>query len=61
MQITITAKLKLITTHEQFHALRQTQLAYRDALNLASAHAFAHGKTSNSRKLHHDLYAQVRS
>ncbi|HEX4204748.1 MAG TPA: hypothetical protein VHZ51_11265 [Ktedonobacteraceae bacterium] len=32
MQQIITAKLKLITTTQQFQALRTTQLAYRDAL-----------------------------
>ena len=61
METTLTAKFKLKTTPEQFAALRQTQLAYRDALNLTSAHAFANGKTSNSKKLHRDLYEQVRS
>jgi hypothetical protein len=33
MRPTLTAKLKLHTTPEQFRALRATQLAYRDALN----------------------------
>ena len=61
MQTTLTAKLKLVTTPEQFAALRQTQLAYRDALNQASQHAFAQGKTSNSRRLHHALYEEVRA
>ena len=61
METTVTAKLKLKTTPDQFQALRQTQLAYRDALNLASAHAFANGKTSNSKRLHRDLYEQIRS
>ena len=51
MDTTITAKLKLVTTPEQFRQLRLTQLAYRDALNQASQHAFAHGKTSNSQRL----------
>jgi putative transposase len=60
METTITAKLKLTTTSEQFRLLRQTQLAYRDALNLVSTHAFTHGKTSNSKKLHRDLYERVR-
>lgn len=32
MQTTLTAKLKLTTTPEQFAALRATQLAYRDGL-----------------------------
>src|SRR5215469_4641812 len=60
MRITLTAKLKLTTTPEQFAALRATQLAYRDGLNLVSRHAFARGKASNSRRLQRDLYADVR-
>ena len=56
----ITAKLKLTTTPEQFQALRQTQLAYRDALNAVSRSAFEQGKTSNVTRLHKGLYAQVR-
>ena len=61
MQTTLTAKLKLVTTPEQFRQLRLTQLAYRDALNQASQHAFAHGKTSNSQRLHRDLYDETRA
>src|SRR5215467_2714203 len=61
MQTTITAKLKLVTTPEQFAALRQTQLAYRAALNQASLYAFTHGKTSNSQRLHHALYEETRT
>ena len=61
MQTTITAKLKLMATPEQFCALRRTQLAYRDALNQASQHAFAQGKTSNSQRLHRDLYEETRA
>src|SRR5215472_16883639 len=61
MQTTITAKLKLGTTPEQFTALRQIQLAYRDALNQASQYAFAHGKTSNRQRMHHALYDEVRA
>jgi putative transposase len=60
MQTTITAKLKLVTTPEQFAALRQIQLAYRDVLNQASQYAFTHGKTSNSQRLHQALYDVVR-
>ena len=41
----ITAKLKLLPTKTQQQRLRQTQLAYRDALNAVSHYAFAHGKT----------------
>jgi hypothetical protein len=61
MQTTITAKLKLVTTPEQFRQVRLTQLAYRDALNQTSQHAYAHGKTSNSRRLHRDLYEEIRA
>jgi putative transposase len=60
MNTTLTAKLKLTTTPEQFQALRATQLTYRDALNRVSQHAFAHGKTSNGKRLQRDLYAEVR-
>src|ERR1051326_1627507 len=61
MQTTLTAKLKLVTAPEQFRQLRLTQLAYRDALNQTSQHAFAHGKTSNSRRLHRGLYDEIRA
>jgi putative transposase len=61
VKITITAKLKLLTTSEQFEALRQTQLAYRDALNYVSAYSFAHGKTSNSKRLQKETYTEVRA
>lgn len=61
MQTTITAKLKLSPTPEQGKLLRQTILAYRDALNQTSRHAFAHGKTSNAQRLHRDLYGEVRA
>lgn len=61
MQTTLTAKLKLTTTPEQFQALRTTQLAYRDALNMVSVYAFAHGKTSNQKRLQRETYAPVRS
>jgi putative transposase len=61
METTITTKLKLLATPEQFRQLRLTQLAYRDALNQASQYAFAHGKTSNSQRVHHVLYDEVRA
>ena len=48
MQQIITAKLKLETTTEQLVQLRQTQLAYRDALNFVSRYAFEHGKVSST-------------
>jgi len=57
----ITAKLKLITTPDQFQALRTTQLAYRDALNAASHYAFEHGKTSSTITLHKGMYAELRT
>jgi putative transposase len=60
MQQIITAKLKLTTTPEQFQALRQTQLAYRDALNAVSRYAFEQGKTSNVTRLHKGMYAELR-
>ena len=57
---TLTAKLKLHPSPEQFAALRTTQLAYRDALNLVSRYAFDHGKTSSNRALHQGCYAELR-
>ena len=61
MQTILTTKLKLTLTPDQFRALRATQLAYRDALNLVSRYAFAHGKTSNQRRLQRDTYRDVRN
>ncbi len=61
MQQIITAKLKLLTTPEQHRLLRQTQLAYRDALNYVSRYAFEHRKISNAQKLHRGTYQDVRS
>jgi IS605 OrfB family transposase len=60
MKQTVTAKLKLLTTPEQFFALRQTQLAYRDGLNAVSQFAFAHGKTSSVMKMHKGMYTTLR-
>jgi putative transposase len=60
MQQILTAKLKLHTTPEQFRALRQTQLAYRDALNFSSRYAFAHGKLSNQHALQQACYEDIR-
>jgi putative transposase len=60
MKITLTAKLKLLPTPDQFRALRATQLAYRAALNHVSAYAFAHGKTSNGKRLQKATYADLR-
>src|SRR6266446_7751601 len=61
MQQIITAKLKLLTTTDQFAALRTTQLAYRDALNAVSHYAFEHGKTSSVTTLHKGMYAELRA
>src|SRR5258706_16083797 len=61
MKQIITAKLKLITTTGQFQALREIQLAYRDALNAVSQYAFEHGKTSSTAALHRGMYAQLRT
>src|SRR5258707_11414780 len=61
MHATLTATLKLHTTPEQRQLLRQTQLAYRDALNYVSRYAFAHGKISSERRLHKELYYDVRA
>lgn len=61
MKQVITAKLKLLTTPEQHNKLRQTQLAYRDALNYTSSYAFEHGKTSNEKRLHDGLYYDIRA
>jgi putative transposase len=61
MDSIITAKLKLQTTPEQFRALRQTQLAYRDALNYVSRYAFEHGKMSNQISLQGATYLDVRA
>src|SRR5260370_6745555 len=60
MQQIITAKLKLLTTPEQHHLLRQTQLAYRDALNYVSRYAFEHGKTSSNERLQQGTYHEIR-
>ena len=61
MKQTLVAKLKLQPTPEQFQALRQTQLAYRDALNYVSRYAFEHGKMSNKVRLQDGTYRQIRA
>jgi hypothetical protein len=58
---TISAKLKLNTTPEQFQLLRASQLAYRDALNFVSQFAFANGKTSSNLRMHQGCYRQIRT
>jgi IS605 OrfB family transposase len=61
MKTTITAKVKLQTTKEQFEALRATQLAYRSALNAVSLYAFEHGKMSNQQALQRAMYDEIRT
>jgi putative transposase len=61
MKQIITAKLKLVTTPEQVQTLRQTHLAYRDALNAVSHYAFEHGKTGSVITLHRGMYAELRA
>src|SRR5437763_2402816 len=61
MKQVLTAKLKLLTTPEQFQALRRTQLAYRDALNYVSQYSFAHGKQSNQQWLQRECYDDIRA
>jgi putative transposase len=61
MKQTLTAKLKLKTTPEQFQLLRSTQLAYRDALNFVSAYSFENGKMSNNARLQKATYYDIRA
>ena len=61
MKTTLTAKLKLLTSPDQFRALRATQLAYRDGLNYVSAYSFAHRKTSSVKRLQQATYADLRT
>jgi putative transposase len=61
MNTIISAKLKLHTTPEQFRALRQVQLAYRDALNYVSQYAFEHGKMSSPIALRKQTYLDLRA
>jgi len=61
MKQLISAKLKLHTDPAQFQALRQTQLAYRDALNHVSRYSFAHGKISNQIRLRDETYYEIRA
>src|SRR5216684_2239746 len=61
MQQIITAKLKLLAMPEQHQMLRQTQLAYCDALNYVSHYAFEHGKLSNNDRLQKGTYRDIRA
>ena len=56
----LTCKLKLLLTKEQEDAVRRTALAYRHALNHASAIAFANGKMSQGMKLQTLVYQDLR-
>ncbi|MCY7337935.1 MAG: transposase [Chamaesiphon sp.] len=61
MNQVITAKLKLNLTDEQKSSVRDTALAYRDALNYASTIAFDNGKSSNGAKLQKLVYNNLRA
>ena len=62
MHTVVTAKRTLHTTPDQFHALRATQLASRDALHSVSRYAFTHGTMSHTVGLqdgtNHDIRSQ---
>ena len=60
MKQTITAKLKLKADKEQHALLRNTTLAYRDALNFASLYAFENNKLSNQQAIQRGTYQQMR-
>lgn len=49
MKVTMTARLRLLTTPEQFQALYQTHIAYRDALYAVSCSA--HAQLRNQQRL----------
>jgi putative transposase len=57
----ITAKLKLNLTTEQKASVRETALAYRDALNFTSEAAFDNDKSSNGAKLQKLVYHDLRA
>lgn len=61
MKTVISVKLKLNITPEQFNALRQTELVYRDALNFVSKYAYTHGKMSNAVGLQDGTYDDIRT
>ena len=59
---TLTAKLKLGTTPEQYRALRDTQLAYRDALNHVSAYSFNFmNRSANKVRIQEHTYYDLRA
>jgi IS605 OrfB family transposase len=61
MKQIITAKLKLVLTAKQKVLVRETTLAYRDALNYTSNIAFDNEKSSNGAKLQTLVYRYLRS
>lgn len=61
MKQAITAKLKLELSDSQKQLVRQTTLAYRDALNHASGVAFENNKMSSGVALQKKVYNQLRS
>lgn len=61
MKQAITAKLKLELSDSQKQLVRQTTLAYRDALNYASKIAFENNKMSSGVALQKKVYNQLRS
>ena len=60
MKQAITAKLKLELSDSQKQLVRQTTLAYRDALNYASQIAFENNKMSSGVALQKKVYNQLR-
>jgi putative transposase len=60
MKQAITAKLKLKLSGSQKQLVRQTTLAYRDALNYASGIAFENNKMSSGVALQKKVYNQLR-
>ncbi|MDJ0742361.1 MAG: transposase [Xenococcaceae cyanobacterium MO_167.B27] len=61
MKQAITAKLKLELSDAQKKLVRETTLAYRDALNYASKIAFENNKMSSGVALQKKVYNQLRS
>ena len=61
MKQVITAKLKLELSDSQKQLVRQTTLAYRDALNYSSSIAFENNKMSSGVALQKKVYNQLRS
>ena len=59
VKTTLTAKLKL-RPRQTSRCPPANPTGLPNALNLVSAYAFAHGKTSDSKRLQHDTYADTR-